>query len=192
MKWILCLVVLFLCVISGLLGLTAGINLNPVSTVQFVPSWGSLGDWVSGLGALLAVLVTLWLADKQRREDVESLKVQVKSAIRTDGVGGWFISVTITGNGNRAAQVNSLSVHSPQAGHSLAITGYQHGSDALPASLSYGQSISLYMPPGFDQELNNFVEHYCGGSHRGLKFIVHTALRDFDAPIHKNYLDLSS
>src|SRR5690606_33024784 len=45
MRWLAGLAVAVLCILSGLLGLTAGINLNPDSTVRFVPNWGSVGDW---------------------------------------------------------------------------------------------------------------------------------------------------
>ena len=58
MKYFIALGVLAAFVLGGLLGLTAGVNLNPNVTVSFVPNWGSLGDWVSGVGALLAVRQT--------------------------------------------------------------------------------------------------------------------------------------
>lgn len=75
MKWILFGVVLALCVVCGLLGLTVGINLNPQSTVKFVPAWGSLGDWVAGIGAIFAVGVAVWqsLLQQQREKAKASI-----------------------------------------------------------------------------------------------------------------------
>jgi len=64
MKWILSLIAFGACVTSALLGLTAGINLNPDATVRYIPNWGSVGDWVSGIGALLAVISSLLLVHR--------------------------------------------------------------------------------------------------------------------------------
>lgn len=72
MKWICLLAVSAGCAISALLGMTAGLNLNPQSTVRFIPAWGSLGDWFSGVGAFSAVAASLWLA--RRGERLQSAK----------------------------------------------------------------------------------------------------------------------
>jgi hypothetical protein len=191
MKWVWIAFFVFVCTVSGFLGLTAGINLNPSSTVKFVPDWGSVGDWVSGIGALFAVLVTLWLADKQRREDVESVKVDVRAAILDNGMGGWFMAVTLISDGNRNAKVTSLSVHSPHASKYLAVTNYGFGSDMLPASLSYGDSISLHLPHGFERQIKSFVHEHCGGRVGGLKVVARTSLHEFSGVVHPNLLSLN-
>lgn len=71
MKYLIVVGVVALCAVSGLLGLTAGINLNPDSIVKFVPNWGSLGDWVSGVGALLAVITSLALVRRSEASQAE-------------------------------------------------------------------------------------------------------------------------
>lgn len=80
MKWILLGVAVAACVVCGLLGLTAGINLNPTSTVRYVPNWGSMGDWVSGVGALLAVVSSFILVkrheDQQQDRERERIVVE--------------------------------------------------------------------------------------------------------------------
>lgn len=68
MKYIVLVVVIVACVACGLLGLTAGINLNPSSTTKYIPDWGSVGDWVSGLGALAAVWAMVWTYFRQRAD----------------------------------------------------------------------------------------------------------------------------
>lgn len=80
MNWILGGVALLLCIVTGLLGLTAGINLNPESTVRFVPAWGSLGDWISGIGALLAVVTSLYLVRRNEalQHEREREKIEVE------------------------------------------------------------------------------------------------------------------
>jgi hypothetical protein len=191
MKWIVLVVALAACALSGFLGLTAGINLNPQTTVRFVPNWGSLGDWVSGIGAFSAVAVTLWLADKQRREDVENIRVSVRSAITDTGYGGWFIALVLTSDGKRTAKVTGLSIQSPHAKSYLQITQFWMGSDSLPASLSYGDSISLHLEPGFDRQISNFVTKHCNGNAKGLKIVARTTLHEFSGSIHKSLLTLS-
>ncbi|UVK96104.1 hypothetical protein LOY49_12505 [Pseudomonas atacamensis] len=75
MKWILFGTVLALCAVCGLLGLIAGINLNPQSTIKFVPAMGSLGDWIAGIGAIFAVGVAVWqsLLQQQREKAKASI-----------------------------------------------------------------------------------------------------------------------
>lgn len=69
MKWAFLGFAAAVSLLCGLLGLTIGLNLNPASTVKFVPTWGSLGDWVAGLGAILALGVALWQSFVQSQKD---------------------------------------------------------------------------------------------------------------------------
>lgn len=189
MKWLLCLVILFLCVISGLLGLTAGINLNPVSTVKFVPQWGSLGDWVSGLGALLAVLVTLWLADKSRREDVESLDIKCSMAL----VGSYpkpLLVIEATSNGKRDAHVSGVYFASPKAKTNYWLVRYNHLSTRLPAHLAYGKRAMLIADDGTIKELAEFVRDHAGGDPSGLNVQVNTTLKEFGRALHPDIVQL--
>lgn len=74
MKYFIGLAVVIACIVSGLAGLTIGINLNSESTTKYVLNWGSLGDWVAGAGTFIAVVVSLLLA---RREDSEKVIAEV-------------------------------------------------------------------------------------------------------------------
>lgn len=69
----------FVCVISGLLGLTAGINLNPESTVKFVPNWGSVGDWAAGISTFLTLLVACIAMNTWRVQERQRLALQFKA-----------------------------------------------------------------------------------------------------------------
>jgi len=186
-------VVVLLVGLAFLLGLSFGLGKSNASFVnEVVPVLSMLGGWVSGIGALAAVITTLWLADKQRREDVENIRVSVRSAIADTGEGGWFIAVNLTSDGKRPVRVISLSVHSPYANRYFQFTHFAWGGDSLPVSMSYGDSASLYLPYGADQQIAEFVRDHCGGRMKGLKFVVATTLREFEGPIHKNLLTLSS
>lgn len=175
-----------------LLGMSFGLGKSSASFVnEAVPVLSMLGGWVSGFGALAAVVTTLWLADKQRREDVENLRISVRSAIADTGQGGWFIAVNMTSDGKRPVKVLSLSVQSRYARLYLQFTEFWMGSDTLPIALSYGDSASLHLPPGSDLQIADFVRRKCGGKTQGLKFVVRTTLHEFEAPIHENLLTLS-
>lgn len=71
--------VVFACAVSGFLGLTAGINLNPESTVKYVPNWGSLGDWVAGISALLTFVVACVAMNAWRMQERQRLTLQWKA-----------------------------------------------------------------------------------------------------------------
>lgn len=96
MKWLMGLGAIFLCVTCGLLGLAAGINLNPQSTVRFVPvidanAWSSVGTWFGAIGTIAAVALSLHFS---RRDDVEGLTIisEVTNRANLDGAG---LEVTI-------------------------------------------------------------------------------------------------
>lgn len=76
MNWMLVLILVIACSVCAMLGLAAGVNLNPASTVKFVWDWNAAGSWVSGVGALAAVLVTLWQIRRQQEREKPKLFVQ--------------------------------------------------------------------------------------------------------------------
>lgn len=188
MKWVWCLLFVLGCAVSAMLGLTAGVNLNPASTVKFVPAWGSLGDWVSGIGALAAVVVTLWLADKQRREDIESLRIQVVMGMLSYGPDQAFVSVNIAADGKRPVRVTGIAFHSKRARAALHVTGFMDFGDSLPISLTYGEQASFPMEFGFERVLRQYVEAHCAGSAEGLEVVVSTSLKDFRHPVSEAVL----
>lgn len=110
MNWVVGGIALAACVICGLLGLTAGINLNPLSTVSFIPNWGSVGDWVSGVGALLAVVVSLLLVKRnenlQRERERESFVIDQFGSI-------FHISISVVSTGFLPCMVKGVFFEGP-------------------------------------------------------------------------------
>ncbi|NVZ36604.1 hypothetical protein HX786_00860 [Pseudomonas sp. 21615526] len=106
MKWMFWAFALLACVVSGFLGLTAGINLNPLSTVKFVPNWGSLADWISGFGSVSAAIVALYLADLQRRNN--TAKIEISQYYNTDN-----FTLDIVSTGEKPAIVRGVFIRSP-------------------------------------------------------------------------------
>lgn len=193
LRWAFLFVVLVTVIgLAFLLGLSFGLGNNHDNFIsETVPVLSMLGGWVSGIGALAAVLTTLWLADKQRREDVESLQVQVRSAIAMNGLGGWFIALNVISDGKRPVEVTNISVMSPHAKAYIPITDLAYGSSALPVSLSYGQRASFHLLAGFEREIRGFVNSHCKGRAAGLKVIISTTLKDFEAPLPEHLLTLN-
>lgn len=166
------------CLVSALAGLTAGINLNPVSTVRFVPNWGSFGDWVSGIGAFVAVAVALWQFHIQRKEDVEDLIIN-----QSQGRDRWRVS--IASKGKRPARVQWVGFYSRKIDTVLPIRSFIfHGDNALlPQTLGYAENIDFITKPEmfldlalnammtFDEKLDDLEIH------------VKTTLGEFRVPV---------
>lgn len=126
------------CAVCLLLGLTIGINLNPESTTRYVIAWGSLGDWVAGAGAFLAVGVALWQSHTLRKEDVEDLLIDQRQ------VGDrWVISVI--SRGKRPARVLGIAFYSRKIDTLLPIKRFIfHGDNAsLPQTLNYAENLDF-------------------------------------------------
>lgn len=191
MKYFIAFGVLVACLVSALLGLTLGANLNPESTTKYVLNWGSLGDWVSGIGALSAVLVTLWLADKQRREDVSELLVVPNISI-IQGEATWLITVNVISKGKRPSFATSISISSKHSKKVLWPQNLHHYSGSLPANLSYGEKVDLIFTPRNVEQIAEFVLEHCDEKKEGLKLNVLTTLETFSAPLDgviENLLD---
>lgn len=165
------------CLTSGLAGLTAGINLNPVSTVRFVPNWGSMGDWVAGLGAFVAIAVALWQFHIQRKEDVEDLFID--QAQRRDR---WRVS--IVSRGKRPARVQWVGFYSRKNDTILPIQRFIfHGdSAALPQTLGYAENIDFISRPEMllDLALNAVMTF---DDLDDLEIQVKTTLGEFRVPV---------
>lgn len=130
------------CMVSALLGLTLGINMNPGSTTRYVLNWGSLGDWVAGFGAFFAAGVALWQSYVQRREDVEDLTIN-----QAQGNERWRISVV--SRGKRPVRVLWIGFYSKKIDTILPIKSFIfHGDSAsLPQTLGYAENIDFLVQP---------------------------------------------
>ena len=139
MRWILGGVAVLACAICGLLGLTAGINFNPSSTIKFVPAWGSLGDWVSGIGALLAVITSLVLVIRNEAQQRE----REREKIEIEQIGeDFFCSVRVISLGIFPCTVRSVFFLGPDGGVvSLLASMAQPVNIALPVRLEHREEI---------------------------------------------------
>ncbi len=175
-----------------LLGFSFGLGSSHASFVnEVVPVLSMLGGWVSGIGALAAVITTLVLARKQRKEDVEHLQVALKMSLMTNG-GPWFMNLQVASDGRRPSTVTGIAFTSPHAKHACHITGFMNGGSQLPVQLGYGEQANFMLDYGTEERLCDFVSRYCGGKASGLKVVVSTNLNSFSHPVDKNFLTLNS
>jgi len=193
LRWAFLMVVLATVIgLAFLLGLSFGLgNSHGKFISETVPVLSMLGGWVSGIGALAAVLTTLWLADKQRREDVESLRVTINmSLIHPDKP--WFITVQTVADGKRPATIRGLTFTSPHAKSALHVTGFMAFGNQMPIQLSYGEKADFHLEYGIERQLRGFVDEHCNGKSAGLKVVVSTNLNSFSRKVDPHYLSLNS
>lgn len=181
MNWILGGVAVFLCVVAGLLGLTAGINLNPESTVRFVPSWGSLGDWVSGLGALLAVVSSFYLVrrNEAHQHEREREKIEIEQWAED-----FYCSVRVISLGIFPCTVKSVFLIGPDGG-SLALNPHlpEESRVRLPARLEIREDIHFIWRVDQLQDLLSRISLFRLQSVDSLSIQVKTVTSDIIVPI---------
>lgn len=138
-------------IFGGLFGLTAGVYLNPDSTVQYVPNWGSVGDWVSGIGAFVAVIVAVWLADTQRKDNAERLKLNGAIQPSNNGsalFGGVDLVIDVVSSGNRPVNLSGarIGVKNFDSGWNAYMAGST--GKGFPVLLNYGESTQIRLSQG--------------------------------------------
>lgn len=174
MKYFVVFGVLIACIVSALLGFTLGINLNPESTTTYVLSWGSLGDWVAGIGAFFAVGVALWQTHQMRREDVEKLSINQRQ-IR----GNWAISIVSCGR--RPSKVIGVGLYSKKNGVTLPLKSFifNDRQPKFPITLDYSDSLELFTAQGRLLDLAVAATHSFNGDIADVELIVQTTMTDF-------------
>lgn len=189
MKFLWIGLVVFVCVMSLLLGLTLGINLNPSSTIKFVPAWGSLGDWVAGLGSLVAVATTVILANRERNDQKESVRVEVGSQPEIPWQGRRLLAISVTCTGPRPVRIYGIAICSPKHVASLDIINFAEGE--LPANLTYGEVANFALYPGTEQRIKHFALTQCDAGFEALQLQVTTSMRTFEIKFPPKLLNLN-
>ncbi|QXZ10264.1 hypothetical protein KUF54_03120 [Comamonas sp. Y33R10-2] len=145
----------------------------------FIPLMSMIGTWVAGIATAGAVWTALWLAETERRSDVESLKGMCNYTITSSGQTG-RLAVRATADGKRPTRVKSLEFQSPKTQFLLAVSWFDSRSTKLPVTLSYGESATFILDSPAEVELLNFISEHCQGSAQGLKVVVCSTLREHD------------
>lgn len=139
MNWMALLIAAIICVICAVLGLTAGINLNPASTVSFVWDWSIAGSWVSGVGALLAVLASLWLSGRGERIQAEREKEKLRIEVSVAGI---FAHLDIVSLGHYPVTVRAVLIgKTGQGAFAIPLRGASGEKIAFPRRLGFRDDI---------------------------------------------------
>jgi hypothetical protein len=120
----------------ALLGLVAGINLNPQSTVRFVPNLGSLGDWLAAAGTFAAVWVALSQSSKQAEKERPRAKVYQEQESNS-----W--SVRVLSEGLVPFTVLSSELKYDGLSRSLDLSAWLPAGKSLPQKLERGDVLNL-------------------------------------------------
>lgn len=191
MKWLLVGASIGACALFGLLGLTAGINLNPQSTTRYVPNWGSLGDWVSGVGALAAVAASLWLAQRSEKQQAKREQEQIEIEQSSSD---FFASVRVISHGHYPATVKNIFVSLPGGGAFplpavLADGSNQRDLHKFPAVLGFREEIHLGWSVTNAQGLLQRIQHLDAQSLEDLKIEVWTTVGNYERALHPEIID---
>lgn len=167
---------------GGAIGFGVAIQINPQTADVYLLNLGSVGDWVSGLGALAAVITTLWLADQQRRRDTEDLKI---SCVYSFLNGKRVAIIRVVSCGQRPSRADHLRVASDHAADFLHFPDMMECGDQLPKLLGYAEDANLFLPLNAKKLIQDYVEKKCGSNVESLRFEVMTTLGLFKADVPK-------
>lgn len=179
MKWMFWILVVLSCSACGMLGLVAGINLNPLSTVRFVPEMGSLADWVSGLGSVSAALVALYLANQQRKNNTARIEIS-QSHTNHD------FDLSFVSTGERPPIVTGVFIRSPRYKKQI-LLGLKHSSlyEGVLGSYEYGEVKRLHLDRYLDVAMS-LKDEVGNDDFSGLQLIVKTGIAEFKAQLDQN------
>ncbi len=112
--------------------------------------WGSVADWVSGLGSLAAVIVALYLAGQDRRLNLE-VAARHSLLVSELGTPPWpqYLSVRITNHGRREAHIVGIGWRIGLFKKRLADQpppSNDRISHRIPCKLADGEEAVLYFP----------------------------------------------
>jgi|SRR5690554_333298 len=168
-----------LCFLTFLVGIAFGASsdLNDFKSVV-LPILSTVGNWVAGTGALGAVVVALWLAEKQRQREKEFLNLDFSFVI-TPTVNKPILAISAVSVGNRPSNINSIALLSPGAGSLMFLANFLPGSSALPKVLGYGEKATFLLEEGFERHIASYLKTYANGSAEKLELKVSTTTENF-------------
>ncbi|WP_136254282.1 hypothetical protein [Onishia niordana] len=172
--------IVLLCAMAFLFGVAFGASsdLNAFKDT-ILPVLSTVGTWVSGIGALGAVLVALWLAEKQRQRDKESLNIDFDFVI-FPWVMNPVLAISAVSVGNRPSNIHSISIYSENAEARMALVRFMEGSAALPTMIGYGEKVAYFCETGFDRHIAAYLKRHADGSAKGLSLTVSTTTENFN------------
>jgi hypothetical protein len=156
----------------------AGIGVGITVTTEAKPSEyvaeviGSVGDWISGLGALAAAVIAINLADRQRQDSLPRIEIK-------QDVDPKEISIDIVSLGDRGALILGVFLRSRKLGSRARLVH----SDETPKRLEYGELFKIVIGGHRYSNISNVL---CGHDEQGefpdLEIVVETSTQTFVVP----------
>lgn len=143
-----------------------------------LPVLSVIGSWVSGIGALGAVLVALWIPEKQKRSDKENLKIEFSFVIVPQAAEA-VLMISAVSIGKQPSEINSVVIYGQEATASMYISRLLNGSSSIPVNLGYGKKAIFLCVEGFEYHIGSYLNTYCGGMANNLKVCVSTTTENF-------------
>lgn len=108
-------------------------------------NWGSVADWVSGIGSLCAVITALYLSRDAYRIKLTGF-VGIRTLISGRGVSGDYVSVSATNIGHRETTIRSIATRTGivRKRYAAVLTFNEGLSSKLPITLSDGEEANWY------------------------------------------------
>lgn len=176
---LLSIAVLLFGVMCFVFGVAFGVSSDSTAFANTIlPVLSTVGAWISGIGALGAVTVALWLAEKQRRSEKEHLKIDFGFVI-VPNVTGAVLMVSAVSEGKRPSEINSVAIYGKKAKAIMHVARFLPGSSQLPVNLGYGKKATFLCEEGFEYHVGEYINTYCDGSSRDLEVCVSTTTENF-------------
>lgn len=140
---------------------------------------GSTGDWVSGLGALAAAAVAVYLADRQRRDDLPNLGVSVHE----------FYEFSLVNYGRLPIEVSGLWLFLTskygdfELGHDLD-EGRQE-----KTTLGFGETATFRYRDHLMLNAANWAHVACNRDLRAISLVVATPVKAFKFPLPNHFAE---
>lgn len=162
-----------------LLGTALGVSIDHGNfTETLLPVLSVIGSWVSGIGALGAVTVALWIAEKQRRSEKEDLELNF-GFVLVPGVREAVLMISAVSVGKRPSEINSVSIYGKDATAIMLVARFLNGGSQLPTNLGYGKKATFLCEEGLEIKIGEYLNRCCEGTSKDLKVCVSTTTENF-------------
>jgi hypothetical protein len=158
------------------IGVAFGATFNGVAFLNtFIPVIAAVGNWVAGIGALAAVFTTLWLAERQRRAEKESVKLSIEERISIPGNEARLV-IRVVGLSNKTMNLLSFSIKSTNNEQAMLITSFETGSDILPKFIPYGCVAYYFLPEVISGIVKKYIETDSQNNYKNLILMAHSSI----------------
>lgn len=189
---IISITIIFTSLLFFIIGIAFGASITTNDFIEtFIPIFSALGSWVSGIGAIAAVFVALWLAEDQSRKDSERLEITLEVAMIPDMYEGLLICISATSVGLRPSLVSMISITcGKNVSSQLAFTKFSKFSDELPRKLNYGDRATWFLTPDSEKTIANYIKSVCSGNAEGLTLNIKTSTTKFSSKPNNDFINM--